>query len=153
MTAKPVRLQLGRRKGFDLQAWSREVNGLPAVRVSRPGRFGNPFTVADARETGWRGDDRALAARCVGAFRVWADSPHWRENWQGPESEQARAALLAELPALRGKNLACWCGVISRGTYSPCHADVLLSLANGIPLEEVINENIRRAEGQEVQRG
>lgn len=35
MTA-PVRLQLSRKKGFDLQAHSSAVNGLPAVNVARP---------------------------------------------------------------------------------------------------------------------
>ena len=46
---RPVRLQLSRRKGFDLQAWSREVNGLPAVSVARPTKWGNPFPVCKDR--------------------------------------------------------------------------------------------------------
>jgi hypothetical protein len=33
-------------------------------------------------------------------------------------------ALMAALPELRGKDLVCWCAP------SPCHADVLLELAN-----------------------
>ena len=32
--------------------------------------------------------------------------------------------LMAALPELRGKDLACWCAPL------PCHADVLLKLAN-----------------------
>jgi len=32
--------------------------------------------------------------------------------------------LLAALPELRGKDLVCWCSPL------PCHADVLLELAN-----------------------
>lgn len=51
---------------------------------------------------------------------------------------------------LRGKNLACWCPVISHGEYSPCHADVLISIANDVPMEEVIRENTRRAKGEAV---
>jgi hypothetical protein len=31
----------------------------------------------------------------------------------------------AALPTLRGKNLACWCAL-----DKPCHADVLLEIAN-----------------------
>lgn len=54
----------------------------------------------------------------------------------------------AYLPRLRGKNLMCWCAIISHGNYQPCHADVLLSIANNVPMEEVIRENIRRAEGE-----
>lgn len=34
--------------------------------------------------------------------------------------------LRFDLPQLRGKNLACWCAL-----DRPCHADVLLELANG----------------------
>lgn len=32
----PLRLQISRRKGFDLQAWSREANGLAAVDLPAP---------------------------------------------------------------------------------------------------------------------
>ena len=33
---------------------------------------------------------------------------------------------------LRGKDLACWCKTTDRdGNRVPCHADVLLELANG----------------------
>jgi hypothetical protein len=35
-----------------------------------------------------------------------------------------RPDLLAALPELRGKNLICWCAPL------PCHADVLLEMAN-----------------------
>ena len=42
---KPVRLQLSRAAGFNLQAFSHETNGLPAVNVARPGFWGNPFVV------------------------------------------------------------------------------------------------------------
>ena len=121
----PVRLRLSRAKGFDLQAHSKAVNGLTAINCARPGRFGNPFTLKGCREAGWSGDDAAIAARCVAAFKVWIGGPHWRENWDGEESEHARAAIHAGLPALRGKNLACFCSL-----DAPCHADVLLELAN-----------------------
>lgn len=121
----PVRLQLSRRKGFDLQALSRETNGLPAVNVARPSKWGNPFTVADCRDAGYIGTDTAIAARCTEAFRVWL-GPNWWINWQGPESEARRDAILKCMTVLRGKNLACWC---KPGT--PCHADVLIDLANG----------------------
>lgn len=98
------------------------------VNVARgPGRiWGNPFTVAQCRDAGFRGTDEAIAARCVAAFEAWLCSPYWRTNWDGAESEGARAAILSRLPELRGKNLACWCPI-----GSPCHADVLLELANG----------------------
>ena len=55
--------------------------------------------------------------------------------------------IRARIGELRGKNLACWCA-ISHDPYTPCHADVLLSVANGISMDEVIDENIRRAKGE-----
>ncbi len=40
--AKPIRLTVSRRKGFNLQATSRAANGLAAKTVARPGRWGIP---------------------------------------------------------------------------------------------------------------
>lgn len=101
---KPIRLRLSRAKGFNLRAASRAANGLDAVVVARPMRWGNPFRI---------GKDGATAAACVDLFR----------------HEMGVRALSSwhqiQLGALRGKNLACWC---AHGT--PCHADVLLELAN-----------------------
>lgn len=112
----PERIQLSRKKG-----WRMPPN---TVSVARPGKFGNPFTVYDCIDAGYIGTQVQLAERCVGAFRAWL-GPHWRENWQGEESERRRSALLASLADLRGKDLACWCKL-----DQPCHADVLLELAN-----------------------
>ena len=42
----PVRIVLSRRAGFDLQAVSHAVNDLPAQSVARPGKWGNPFSIA-----------------------------------------------------------------------------------------------------------
>ena len=44
---KPRRMQLSRRRGFSLQAESKALNGLPAKRVTRPGPWGNPFTIEE----------------------------------------------------------------------------------------------------------
>lgn len=113
----PVRVQLRRTKG-----WRMPEN---TVSVARPGRFGNPFTVADCAEAGFRGTPAELARRCVEAFRVWIDTPYWRNNWDGEESERKRSAALIGIEGLRGKNLACFCPL-----DQPCHADVLLEIAN-----------------------
>jgi hypothetical protein len=75
-------------------------DGLPgAVYVGRPSKWGNPFVI------GVHGD----RAKVIELYerRLLGDQ-----------------ALLADLPELRGRNLACWCAP------SPCHADVLLRLAN-----------------------
>jgi hypothetical protein len=130
--ATPIRLRLSRVKGFDLQAHSRAVNGLPAVNCARPTRFGNPFTIKGCREAGYLGSDLEIAARCIEAFRTWIDTRHWRENWAGAESEHARAAMHAGLPTLRGKNLACWCAL-----DAACHCDVLMDIAKkGHPMTD-----------------
>lgn len=121
----PVRIQLSRRTGFRLQEHSLAINGLSAVKVSRPGKWGNPFTIDGAIENGFATDETAQEF-VVNCFAEWlADSPQGRNWWQGPESDARRQAILGSLDELRGKNLACFC---KEGT--PCHGDVLISLAN-----------------------
>lgn len=107
--SSPTRLQLSRRKGFDLQALSQATNGLPAVNVARPSRWGNDFKVGGNHSYyGGPGFEKSSAEQCVALFRRMILS-------------QPRA----QLHLLRGKNLACWCQL-----DAPCHADVLLELAN-----------------------
>jgi hypothetical protein len=104
METPPIRLRLSRSPGFNLQAVSVAANGLPAVNVARPSRWGNKISRRLALTTG---------ETAVAAFKSWFDneaSNSWRE--------EARFAL-------RGKNLACWCAL-----DAPCHADVLLAFAN-----------------------
>jgi hypothetical protein len=104
MKAQPVRLQLSISPGFHLQAASLAANGLPAVNVARPSKWGNKV----ARRLALSKGDAAVAA-----FRSWLENDA-SEKWK----EEARDAL-------RGKNLACWCAL-----DAPCHADVLLAFAN-----------------------
>ncbi len=70
------------------------------VYVGRPTKWGNPYTEGDGAA---RKLDFELDRLVVGA------SPTRRE-------------IINEL---RGRNLACWCPL-----DQPCHADVLLKLAN-----------------------
>lgn len=111
--SRPVRLQLSRRKGFNLQDHSRSVNGLPAVKVARPGTWGNPFPVGKEGPLGRTAPDNEGA---VGFFRAMLADPEMR----------AAAGYPADLSPLRGKNLACFCG-----PREACHADVLLEMACG----------------------
>jgi hypothetical protein len=129
----PVRLQLSRHKGFDLQALSRSTNGLDAVNVARPFRWGNPWKIGDNIFEDGRYRRCDTLADCIKAFRQFVD---WDPDgpWTvyegsrltcwggyGPQHKNQKT-IKAEL---RGKNLACWC---KQG--EPCHADVLLELAN-----------------------
>lgn len=121
----PVRLQLSRKKGFDLQRLSRETNGLPAVNCARPGRFGNPFLIATAIDSEYANKETSPSF-VVECFRDWlGPSQSGRDWWQGPESDRRRTAILSGLSDLRGKNLACWCA-----PAASCHCDVLLELSN-----------------------
>jgi hypothetical protein len=104
---KPIRIRLLRQKGFNFRNASLALNGLQAVRVARPGRWGNPYVV------GFDG----TPAQCVALFQC-RFMERLSNNFGGP-------TLLKELAKIRGKNLACWSKL-----DEPCHADVLLELAN-----------------------
>ncbi|WP_426031927.1 DUF4326 domain-containing protein [Cypionkella sp. TWP1-2-1b2] len=75
------------------------------AKVDRSTRWGNPY------QAGQDGD--GSQEYLVSLFRDYLTRP---------EQATLVAAIRAEL---RGKNLACWC---KPGT--PCHADVLLEMAN-----------------------
>jgi len=115
----PVRLQLSRAKGFNLQANSRAINGLPAVNVARPGKWGNPFRVGDAYDDGFI---RFPAIDRAAAVKLYRD--YWRRMLDDPGTVYVSA--IESLTDLRGRNLACWCK-----PGEPCHVDVLLEIANG----------------------
>jgi hypothetical protein len=115
----PQRMQVSRRAGFDLQKASRALNGLPARLVTRPGKWGNPFSIDEVAAT--YGLDRAAAqAKAVAMAGDWLRGTLDKQLSPGlpPPREEIRAEL-------SGHNLACWC---RPGT--PCHADVLIELAN-----------------------
>ena len=109
---RPVRLQLRRAKGFDLQVASIAANGLPAISVARPGPHGNPFLV------GRDGD----AEHCVYLHR-YALRGLYALTCGVPVAVQraTRSSFFASWRYQRGHNLACWCR-----PGAPCHADTLL---------------------------
>lgn len=108
---KPVRVQLSRKKG-----WRMPPN---TVKVSRPSIFGNPCSIDAYWDSGYSGSERAARSWAVEQFNLWTAG---RINGYGG---LRRLEVLRRLPELRGKNLACWCPL-----DQPCHADVLLELAN-----------------------
>src|SRR5690606_39706084 len=100
---RPQRLQLSRRKGFDLQATSRALNGLPAKRITRPGPWGNPFTIVDAAIR--YGLDRDAAQT-----KPVDLCAHWLRGTLDPDLSPASPPSRARIrAALAGLNLACWC--------------------------------------------
>lgn len=99
--SEAVRIQRKRTKG-----WKMPAN---TVYVGRPTKWGNPFVVG----------------KPGGAFsRKVMDQRHAWQLYRSIafDNEKLVAAAQAEL---RGKNLACWCGLDQE-----CHADILLELAN-----------------------
>lgn len=71
-----------------------------AVYVGRPTKWGNPFNLAEYGENVAMLNYRLHLLRMV-------------------------TAMLLDLKQLKGKDLACWCPL-----NKPCHADILLELAN-----------------------
>ena len=126
---QPIRIQRKRTKG-----WKMPEN---TVYVGRPGLFGNPFySRPDA-------GPRSFSFE-VWMFRRWlykslgltilenpkaVELSNFIEKMATPFCEKENDAnaerIKQALPLLRGMNLACWCPL-----DQPCHADVLLELAN-----------------------
>ena len=116
---RPRRLQLSRKRGFDLQAESRKLNGLPAKRVTRPGKWGNPFSIDDIAAKYKLAPD-AAQEKAVELCSQWLRGT--LDLRLSPYPPPSRDEMRAELG---GHNLACWC---RPGT--PCHTEVLIELAN-----------------------
>ena len=123
-TATPVRVQLSRAKG-----WKMPAN---TVKVDRTTRFGNPWTEGDPGKVRIvKGCEISLPmavtrAGVIDRFRRWMagefDQTHGHQIYEAVIPPQTPKPDIA---SLRGKNLACWCK-----PGEPCHADVLLELAN-----------------------
>ena len=101
---------------------------MPAntLNAARPGLIGNPFPidiygrpVAVELHTQWLKQTMSTG-ELSGLSRCdrWSDPP-------GVSLVTLRRWVLDELKNARGMNLACWCAL-----DGPCHADVLLEIAN-----------------------
>ena len=124
MNRQPVRIQLRRTKGWRMPA--------SAVKVCRPGKWGNPYKVASE-------------LRCDGVFmpaitQQQAVDLH-RENMKA--RCKSFPSVLEEMKwELGGFDLACWCRLcqghavgkpfgVQCDKCDPCHADTLGEMANG----------------------
>ena len=76
------------------------------IYVGRPTVWGNPFVVGSELI----GGKKLTAAKSIALYRQYAREAFNERNLRA---------------RLRGKNLACWCAL-----DQPCHADVLLEIAN-----------------------
>jgi len=108
-----------------------------AIFVGRPTKWGNPYRVGaylDELDYGYRyiygldfslplKDGRFYIPDNETATRAFARWTNWT-NW-------GYALKTSAVRELRGHDLACWCAIYnSQGLRIPCHADVLLRLAN-----------------------
>lgn len=105
----PERVQLSRKAGFRLPP--------NTVSVARPTKWGNPHRVG----TGFH--ECRTPQEAVDKFRLGFKMIADHGFTDSPVGRMAR-----DLHELRGKNLACWCRL-----DQPCHAEVLLDLANQEP--------------------
>ena len=119
----PVRIQLRRTKG-----WRMPAN---TVKVDRTTRWGNQIVVGSDRGIGYL---PWTAEEAVQTFR---------HEMEYALSEKASGEPPLDLSPLRGKNLACWCAL-----DAPCHADVLLELANTPTQSQPIPEGRDQQEGR-----
>lgn len=132
----PARIQRRRVKGW------RAPEG--AIYVGRGSKWGNPwktlrlpggqYAAVDDRSRmhygelynhfGIRNTRPEALARAVEVYR------NWLHGWQvsGHSREDAEAYKAAARTELAGKDLMCWCP-----PNHPCHADILLSIANQGP--------------------
>ena len=90
-----------------------------AVYVGRGSAWGNPFVVG---RDGTKQECVDLYRKLVAGYLCITAKP--------PVSDQLRVLnylLEHNIKQLRGKDLACWCSLTDG---KPCHADVLIELAN-----------------------
>jgi hypothetical protein len=104
---KPIRIQRKRTKGFKLQDAS--PNGLPVIYVGRPTKWGNPYKLSDG----------ITLSDSIKLYEIWIT---------------ANITILPSkynISELTGHNLSCFCPIVDKNNkYMPCHADILLKLAN-----------------------
>lgn len=112
----PIRIQSRRTARYNMQDTSRAANGLPAKKVTRPSKYGNPWRIEDYLDAGYKATRLQAARICVDAHRAWLKGEkHWAHGSSVPP--------VPDLEPLRGFNLACSCP-----PNQPCHADNYLAI-------------------------
>ena len=125
------RIQLRREKG-----WRKPAG---AVVVARPSRWGNPIVVGsqaglsgiDADGSWYSYEIMVTRETAVAAFRDLMITRLTVTSPDDPEELRYVREWRDAVDGLRGRDLACWCPLTEGdGRPVPCHADVLLALAN-----------------------
>lgn len=103
----PIRIQRKRTAG-----WKMPPN---TVYVGRPGKFGNPIRAGIYKDY--------TAADAVRDYKLWLKQDGSVLSFNNVYGKPPTIKTIKK--ELKGKNLACWCK-----PGEPCHADVLLKIAN-----------------------
>lgn len=108
---KPHRIKMQRRAGFRLPP--------NTVLVARPTKYGNPFVVGKGFQL--HPIEHAAANLVRGTVHTQQQACWLYLTWLAVQPDRMREFR----EELKGKNLACYCEL-----DEPCHADILLQLAN-----------------------
>jgi hypothetical protein len=104
-----------------MKVWNKRDPNCPkdAVYVGRPSKWGNPFKVSDPLLPHGlsKSEKRDMVIQEYRKLILRECSPVF--GFTAPTVEDVRKEL-------KGKDLVCWCSPL------PCHADVLLELANRV---------------------
>lgn len=151
---QPQRIQLSHKKGFNLQEYSKSLNGLEAVKCDRTTKFGNPFRVEYDKDIKSylilkeNKDDKFSVLEILGIYDKKNKEKAIKKSIELFESlikNNDEKNLILEFQhhsftminnykylttelirkELKGKNLACWC---KEG--ESCHCNILLRIAN-----------------------
>lgn len=116
---RPVRIQRQRTAGWRMPA--------DAVYVGRPTAWGNPFPVATSGgELFPRDDSVRMFRELVTTGETWFEYGEDRHRFARGLGVNRRVPTVDDIRReLAGRDLVCWCPL-----HLPCHADVLLEIAN-----------------------
>lgn len=106
---QPKRIQRKRIKG-----WKMPPN---TVSVTRPGKWGNPYQIGERCDI--------VVRKGLHIFNINTSADAVRAYELFIQSSQGSYVTVLAPQELKGKDLACWCE-----PGQPCHADILLKLAN-----------------------
>ena len=117
--------------------------------VGRPTKWGNPFKLSPDGWILYYNTSKLIGSpwcyySLSNGFEI-KDVVELYGLWLDGILQKIRPCLPTppSIEELKGMDLACFCSISNKkNEYTPCHADILLSLSNNIPLKDVINENI-----------
>lgn len=112
----PERIQMSRQR-----PWRAEHPD--AVIVARPSKWGNPFKVGNELVPPRLGQNPSVTITAELAVAAFASHV---ARFAAEFDEYTFGGDQHDLAELAGRDLACWCAL-----DQPCHADVLLRIANG----------------------